>query len=99
MIKGGVNMVKVQVIEDFSLFSKFNELKNLKRNNYSRNKEGYLYINDTFECTEDIAEYLINTNAKGKAFVKIIEVIPEEKPKTEKKTTTRKTTRKTIAKK
>jgi ABC-type uncharacterized transport system ATPase subunit len=71
------NMIKAKVIEDFSL-SKFNELKNIERANPNKNAEGYLYKNDIFECTKDMAEYLTKTNAKGRAFIEIIEVIPEK---------------------
>lgn len=105
-------MIKAKVIEDFSLLSKFNELKNIERANANKNAEGYLYRDDTFECTKEMAEYLTKTNSQGRAFIEIIEVIPEKivshetiakkenvSHETEKKTTTRKTTRKTIVKK
>lgn len=91
-------MVKVIVIEKFSYFGKFDLLKNLVRANTSKNDEGYLYVNDIFECTEDIAEYLTKTNKLNRPFVKILEVIPDIK-NIEKKETKRKTTKKSIAKK
>lgn len=84
-------MIKVKVIEDFHL-GKFNELKNIVRANYNKKEEGRLYVNDIFECTEEMAEYLMGKNATKRAFVKVIEVVPEENNKvenTEKKTTTR----------
>lgn len=70
-------MVKVIVISDFNL-AKFNELKNLERANKRKNAEGSLYINDKFECTQEMAEYLMKKNLHKKSFVKIIEVIPEK---------------------
>lgn len=84
-------MVKVKVIKDFRL-GRFNELKNIIRANLNKKEEGHLYVNDIFECTDDMAEYLIKNNTEKKAFITIIEVIPEKKEKTEdteKKTTTR----------
>lgn len=107
VMKGGNKMIKVKVIEEFHL-GKFNELKNIQR--ISQNENGKLFVGDIFECTEDMAKYLLGENALKRAFVEIIEIIPEkqeeneiisqkteEKPK--RKTTTRKTTKKTIAKK
>ncbi len=110
-LKGGYKMVRVEVIEAFHL-GKFNELKNIKRKAIA--VDGQLFVGDTFECTEEMAEYLTKTNAQGRAFVKIIEIIPMEVKKEIKKEeietqkiekpirtdkTTRKTTRKPIAKK
>lgn len=90
-------MIKVKVIEDFHL-GKFNELKNIIRANYNKREHGKLYVKDTFECTEEMAEYLMGKNAKKRAFVEVIEVVPEEKVgDIEKKTTTRRRKR-TIAK-
>ena len=70
-------MIKVKVIENFSL-GKFNELKNIVRSNPKQDLEGRLFVNDTFECTEEMAEYLTKTNAQGKPFVEVMEIIPEE---------------------
>lgn len=100
IVKGGIDMFKVEVIKDFHL-GRFNELQNIVRK--SKNADGYLYIGDVFECTEDIAEYLMKTNSMGQAFVKVIEIIPakteeKEKIEDEKKTVRRRTRRKTIAK-
>ncbi len=77
---GGENMVKVVVVEPFHL-GKFKELKNVTRANVGRNVAGYLYKEDTFECTEDMAKYLTRGNAEGRAFVRIIERIPEKAKK------------------
>ena len=68
-------MIKLEVIEDFML-SRFDELKNLKRANLS--KEGRLFKKDTFECNKELADYLLGENKLKKAFVKIIEVEPEK---------------------
>lgn len=97
-------MIKVEVIESFTLGA-FKELKNIKRINKEEN--GKLFVGDVFECTEEMTKYLTNetSNPMNRAFVKVIEIIPEkekevEEKLVEKKTTTRKrTTRKTVAKK
>lgn len=70
-------MVKCEVIEGFTL-SKFDELENLERANSDRNKEGELFVGDTFTCTEGMANYLVKDNAKQRPFVRIVEVIPEK---------------------
>lgn len=76
-------MVKVIVLDNFHL-DKFKKLKNIERADVSKNSEGYLYKGDTFECTEDMAEYLMNTeghrNPANKIFVSRVplEVIPKE---------------------
>jgi len=67
-------MVKVKVIDNFSL-GKFNELKNIVRANPNQDLEGRLFKGDIFECTEEMAEYLTKTNAQGKPFVEVVEII------------------------
>lgn len=67
-------MIKCEVIEKFTL-EKYDLLKNIKR--VSVDTYGKLYVGDTFECTEEMAEYLTGKNDKGKTVVKVIEVIPE----------------------
>lgn len=104
-------MVKVEVIETFTLGA-FKELKNIKR--IEANVNGKLFVGDIFECTEAMAEYLTGKNNFKKAFVKVIEIIPEKKieekskkeptkkpatKKVAKKTSTKTTTKKTVAKK
>lgn len=69
-------MIKVKVIKEFHL-GKFDELKNIIRAS-SKNAKGYLYVGDTFECVEEMYEYLTKGNGKG-TFVEIMEIIPEEK--------------------
>lgn len=93
-------MIKVEVIEGFTLGEnndyKFKDLKNIVR--AGKEKEGELFIRDTFECTEKMAKYLTGENALKRAFVKVIEVIPEKKKeeaveeKTKKATTKKKAT-------
>lgn len=75
-IRLGGNMIKVEVIENFTL-EKFNEITNLVRHG-GYDKNGFLNKGDTFECTKEMAEYLTGGNEKGKVVVKVIEVIPEK---------------------
>ena len=107
IIRGGVKMIKVEVTEEFTL-GKFNELKNIVR--AGREEAGRLFERDVFECDEEMAKYLLGDNAYNKAYVKVIEVIPEQvkeekktaeiieeskpKKKETKKVTTKKTTKK-----
>lgn len=84
--------MKVEVIKEFTYEKNFKELKNIVRKISSKNKEGYLYLGDTFECPEEIAKYFLNEegykNPANIPFIRIIEVVvDEEKPKTRKKTT------------
>lgn len=79
-IGGGKNMVKVEVTEDFTL-ERFDELSNIVRK--GANVPGRLYVGDIFECNKGLADYLLGGNRLDKAFVKILELIPEEEPKTE----------------
>ena len=66
-------MVKCEVIQQFTL-SRFGELKNVVRR--TNGKDGELYVGDTFECSQELAEYLTGKNEKGKVVVKVIEVKP-----------------------
>lgn len=84
-------MVKCKVIKKFTL-KDFDKLKNIVRGGI-KNNHGELYINDTFECDEEMAEYLTGNNKNKDVVVKIIEVIPKvkkeeiikEKPKKKKR--------------
>jgi hypothetical protein len=67
-------MIRVEVLEKFSL-ERFDELKNIIRK--GKDENGYLYPGDTFECTQDLVEYLTGGNKLGKVVVKVIEVVPE----------------------
>lgn len=75
---GGSKMVRVKVIEPFSL-AKFNELKEIVRANPQAAKDGELNKNDIFVCEKDMAEYLLGKNKHQRSFVEVIEVIPEVK--------------------
>lgn len=74
-------MIKVEVLEDFTL-GRFDELKNIQRK--SKEEKGRLFTGDIFECKKDLADYLIKTNSLGRAFVRIIEIVPETKERTQK---------------
>ncbi len=75
-------MIKVEVIEKFDL-ERYNELKNIQR--VKIDKYGSLFVGDTFECSQDMVEYLTGGNKLGRAFVKVIEMIPEKKEEKPKK--------------
>lgn len=99
IMKGELKMVKVEVIENFTL-GEFSRVKNLVRKN-GEVEGNLLNTGDVFECDEDMYKYLTETNALKKPFVKLIEVIPakvevKETPKEVKeiKTPLKKTTRK-----
>ena len=68
-------MIKCEVIEDVSL-REFAKLTNIVRK--ARNVQGKLFVGDTFECTENMADYLTGNNPLNKAVVKVIEI---EQPK------------------
>ena len=68
-------MIKCEVIENFTL-ENFNKLKNVKK--VINRKENEFGAKDTFECTKDMADYLLGNNAFNKTVVKVIEIIKEE---------------------
>ncbi len=70
-------MIKVEVTKDFRL-ADFKKLKNVVRVT-SKDEDGMLYVGDTFECDEEMAKYLTGENKLKRAFVKVIEVIPDAK--------------------
>ena len=76
---GGIEMIRVEVIEDFTL-GRFNELKNIQRKNL--NTPGRLYKGDVFDATEDIVDYLSGNNRLKRCFLKVIEILPKEEKKT-----------------
>lgn len=94
-------MIKCEVIENFTL-KDFDKLVELKRGT-SKNKDGELYVADTFECEKEMAEYLTGKNALEKTVVKILEVEPvkEENKETieEKQVSTKVSSKKKKAKK
>ena len=69
-------MIKCEVIKEFTL-EKFNELKNIQRRRI--NTYGKLYEGDIFECTKEMADYLMGNNKDKQVVVKVIEVEPEIK--------------------
>ena len=79
-------MIKVEVIEKFNL-KDFDKIKDtLVRK--SIDVEGQLFVGDTFECTRQMADYLLGENPLNKAVVRVIEVEPiKDAVFVEKKTT------------
>jgi len=70
-------MIKVEVIKKFH-YEKYEDIKDtIKRK--SIDTYGELYEGDTFECSEDVADYLTGNNDKNVIVVKVIEIIPERK--------------------
>ena len=67
-------MIKCEVIKEFTL-KKFDELKNIKRRRIDT--KGRLYEGDTFECTKEMADYLMGDNKDKQVVVKVIEIVPE----------------------
>lgn len=68
-------MIKCEVIENFTL-GDFDKLKNIVRNS-NIDKYGELFVRDTFECDENMANYLTGANFKKACVVKVLEVVPE----------------------
>lgn len=64
-------MIKVEVIEEFNLRD-FNKLEDIVRKDENKNKEGTLYVGDTFECDEEMSVYLLGKNPIKKVVVKVI---------------------------
>lgn len=64
-------MIKCIVTEDFTL-KDFAKLKNITRK--ARNVEGKLFIGDSFECDETMADYLTGNNPLNKKVVEVVEV-------------------------
>ena len=95
-------MFKVEVLEEFTL-GRFDELKNIQRK--GKEEKGKLFVGDIFECSQEMTDYLLRDNALKRAFVRIVEIIPEKKAQkaideaVKKETKNSKNTRKTIAKK
>ena len=69
-------MIRVEVIEQFTL-KDYEKIKDsIKRK--SIDVQGTLFIGDTFECTKEMADYLMGNNKNGDVVVKVIEVEPEK---------------------
>ncbi len=75
-LKGG-NMIKVEVIAEFNYGDFYKIKETLVRK--SKEKDGHLYVGDTFECDKGTMEYFTGKNQYKKAFVKVIEVKDEPK--------------------
>ena len=74
-------MIRCEAIETFTL-GRFDELTDIERAGVD--EKGKLNAGDKFTCPKDLADYLLGENRFNKAFVKVIEIIPEKKePKTE----------------
>ena len=89
-------MIKCKALEPFTL-QRFNELKNIKRK--GAETPGQINKDDEFECEKDLAEYLTGKNMYQKAFVEIIEVIPEIKEEIIEEPKPKKATKKKLSKK
>ena len=72
------NMVRLEVTEEVDV-SRFNEITEVIRRNAQNDTNGHLYVGDIVLCNEEIANYLNGENKNNKSYVKVIEVIPEEK--------------------
>jgi len=75
---GDILMIKVEAIREFTL-NEFDELENIQRATM-RKERGRIYEGDTFECSKNMADYLLGNNAKKAVVVKLLEVTPEEEP-------------------
>lgn len=80
-ILGGENMVKVEVVKNFTL-EEFNKLENVEK--IINRKPNEFGTGDKFECTQEMADYLMGKNDKGVTVVKVIEIIPEPKKESKK---------------
>ena len=73
---GGKKMIKVEVVEEFT-YGDYDKIKDsLVRK--SRDKDGWLYVGDTFTCDEATMRYLTGENRLNKVVVKVIEVTREK---------------------
>ena len=73
-------MIKVRTISPFTL-KEYNKLSNVKK---LFNREPNAFdIGDTFECDEEMVQYLTGKNEQGLVVVEIVEVIPDVKEKEE----------------
>ena len=76
--KGGDDVIKVRTISPFTL-KDYNKLSNVEK---LFNREPNAFdVGDTFECDEEMAQYLTGKNEQGLVVVEIVEVIPDIKEK------------------
>lgn len=63
----------VEALEGFT-YSRFNECKNIIRYNSKGNKDGQFYQGDTFECNDEIMNFLLNVtpNLAGRSLIRVI---------------------------
>ena len=80
---------KSKVIKEFTL-ERFGELNNIIRADEKKAEEGRLYVDDIFESTSEIQDYLLGQNKYNKAFVEDITIKKEEEKTPVKKTATKK---------
>ena len=73
-------MIRCEALETFTL-GRFDELTDIERAGVD--EKGKLNTGDKFTCPKELADYLLGGNRFNKAFVKVIEIIPEkiEEPK------------------
>ena len=64
-------MIRCKVIKDFKI-KDYDKLKNIKRSKIDI--KGKMFIGDTFECNEEMINYLMGNNIYGEKLIKIIEV-------------------------
>lgn len=81
-------MIKMIVLQNFTL-GKFDELKNIVR--VDKDKKGVLYKGDTFECEKELADYLLEPDARGNVLVQVIEVTPKKPTRRNTKNTKKET--------
>ena len=67
----------VESIKNFS-FGDFNKIRNLKRKNGYDNKDGFIYLGDTFECDTLMMEYLTGDNDTNTMAVKVIKKVDKK---------------------
>jgi choline kinase len=72
------DMVRVEVTEEVDV-GRFDEITEIVRRNAQNDTKGHLFVGDIVTCNEDLANYLNGENRLGRAFAKVIEVIPDEK--------------------
>lgn len=73
----GGNMIKlVAIYEDEFTLGRFNELMHITRKNPEKNEKGHIYIGDTFECSKELADYLMGNNKDKLVVAKVIEIEP-----------------------
>ncbi len=86
-------MIKCEVIREFTL-EEFDKLKNIQRK--KADTKGKLYVGDTFQCEEKMADYLTGNNKNGDVVIKIIEIKPKEVIKAEEKSNSKKKKKKIV---